>query len=47
MLQRGCVFFKNTGRKKRVDFAKNAVEVAIFAYKRRCCIKNCILDLVE
>ena len=34
-------------QKKRMDFANIAVDVATFAYKQRCCTKNCILELVK
>jgi len=30
-----------------MDFANIAVDVATFAYKQRCCTKNCILELVK
>jgi predicted metal-binding protein len=43
------VFDKHASNKqsKRMDFAQIAVDVATFAYKNRCCSKNCILELVK
>ena len=45
----GLVFDKHASNKqsKRMDFAQIAVDVATFAYKNRCCSKNCILELVK
>ena len=43
------VFEKNASnkQKQRMDFANIAVDIATFAYKKCCCSKNCILDLVK